>query len=160
MSKFQSRPAFFHMRQRWNSYLKAFQYKVLNAILFTNKKLCKIGYIKYDKCSLCKTDLETLCRHTKQFQTGETISILLLHIDKRIRLSDLARRILYTNCPVLIATRYLWGCRRKQTLPCITAFSSKVKIKYMKQKSLYVLKQIKWINLIDGLTLAMKIYSS
>ena len=25
-------------------YLKAFQYKVLNSILFTNKKLCKIGY--------------------------------------------------------------------------------------------------------------------
>ena len=30
----------------------------------------------------------------------------------------------------------------------------------MKSKSLYVLKQIKWINLIDGLTLAIKIYSS
>ena len=30
----------------------------------------------------------------------------------------------------------------------------------MKQKSLYVLKQIKWINLIDVLMLAMKIYSS
>ena len=30
----------------------------------------------------------------------------------------------------------------------------------MKQKSLYLLKQIKWINLIDVLTLAMKIYSS
>ena len=77
-----------------------------------------------------------------------------------LTLQDVITGILYTNCPVLIATRYLWGCRRKQSLPCITAFSSKVKIKYMKQKSLYVLKQIKWINLIDGLTLAMKIYSS
>ena len=41
-------------------YLKAFQYKVLNSILFTNKKLRKIGYIQDDKCSLCKTDLESL----------------------------------------------------------------------------------------------------
>ena len=54
-------------------YLKPFQYKVLNSILFTNKKLCKIGYIQDDKCSLCKTDSESLfhiffeCRHTKQF---------------------------------------------------------------------------------------------
>ena len=54
-------------------YLKAFQYKVLNSIIFTNKKLCKIGYIRDDKCSLCKTESESLyhilfeCRHTKQF---------------------------------------------------------------------------------------------
>ena len=26
-------------------YLKVFQYKVLNSVLFNNKKLCKIGYI-------------------------------------------------------------------------------------------------------------------
>ena len=54
-------------------YLKAFKYKVLNSLLFTSKKLCKIGYIQDDKCSLCKTDWECLyhiffeCRHTKQF---------------------------------------------------------------------------------------------
>ena len=38
--------------------------------------------------------------------------------------------MLYTNCPllnylILIAKVYLWGCRRNQTLPGITAFSSK-----------------------------------
>ena len=54
-------------------YLKAFQYKVLNSILFSDKKLCKIGYIQDDKFSLCKTDSESLyhiffeSRHTKQF---------------------------------------------------------------------------------------------
>ena len=54
-------------------YLKALQYKVLNSVLFTNKKLCKIGYIQDDICSLYKTDSEFLyhiffeCRHTKQF---------------------------------------------------------------------------------------------
>ena len=31
-------------------YVKAFQYKVLNSILLTNKKLCKIDYIQDDKC--------------------------------------------------------------------------------------------------------------
>ena len=60
----------------FESYLKAFQYKVLNSILFTNKKLCKIGYTQDDKCSLCKTDSESLyhiffecSRHTKQFRS-------------------------------------------------------------------------------------------
>ena len=32
-------------------YLRAFQYKVLNSILFSSKKLCEIGYIQDDKCS-------------------------------------------------------------------------------------------------------------
>jgi len=33
-------------------YIKAFQYKVLNSILFTNTKLFKTGYISEDKCSV------------------------------------------------------------------------------------------------------------
>ena len=76
----------------------------------------------------------------------EGISILPVHIVKRIRLSDLTRRcagILYTNCPllnylILIAKLYLWGCRRNQTLPVITAFSCKVKIKYETEKYICV----------------------
>ena len=76
----------------------------------------------------------------------EGISILLLHIDKIIRLSDLTRRyyrnIIYKlpllNYLILIAKLYLWGCRRNQTLPVITAFSSKVKIKYETEKYICV----------------------
>ena len=75
-----------------------------------------------------------------------TISILLLHIDERTRLSDLERRC-YRNIIykfpaliylILIATRYLWGCRRNQTLPSITAFPSNVKIKYETEKSICI----------------------
>ena len=51
--------------------------------------------------------------------------------------------ILYTNCPMLnslllIAKLYLRGCRRNQTLPNTTAFSSKVKIKYETEKFICV----------------------
>ena len=38
------------------------------------------------------------------------------------------------NYLILIAKLYLWGWRRNQTLPVITAFSSKVKIKYKTEK--------------------------
>ena len=41
-------------------YIKAFEYKVLNSILFTNTKLCKLGYIPDGKCSFCKSEPETL----------------------------------------------------------------------------------------------------
>ena len=41
-------------------FVKAFQYKVLNSILYTNFKLCKIGYIADDKCTFCKSESETL----------------------------------------------------------------------------------------------------
>ena len=37
------------------AYVKAFQYKVRNYILYTNTKLHKIGYIIDDKCSFCKS---------------------------------------------------------------------------------------------------------
>ena len=43
-------------------YVKAFQCKVLNSILYTNAKLHKIGFIPDNKCSFCKFEPETL-RH-------------------------------------------------------------------------------------------------
>ena len=72
----------------------------------------------------------------------EGIPILVLHIDNRIRLSDLIRRyyqnIIYklpfTELLILIAKLFLWGCARNQTRLVITAFSSKVKIKYETDK--------------------------
>ena len=79
VSRFQSKPRpaekvfLLPHEVAFEPYLKAFQYKVLNSILFTNQKLCEIGYIQDDKCSLFKTDSESLyhiffeCRHTKQF---------------------------------------------------------------------------------------------
>ena len=41
-------------------YIKAFQYKVLNSILYTNTKLYKIGFATEDNCSFCKSHPETL----------------------------------------------------------------------------------------------------
>ena len=42
------------------------------------------------------------------------------------------------NYLILITKLYLWGCRRNQTLPVITAFSSQVKIKYETEKYICV----------------------
>ena len=40
----------------YEPYVKAFQYKVLNSILYTNTKLCKIGYSEHDKCTFAATN--------------------------------------------------------------------------------------------------------
>ena len=85
-------------------YLKVFQYKVLNSMLFTNKKLSKIGYIQDDKCSLCKTDSESLyhiffeCRHTKQF--WKELRYYYYTLTREfvcLTLQDVITAILYTN---------------------------------------------------------------
>ena len=41
-------------------YVRAFQYKVLNRILYTNEKLYKIGFISHKDCTFCKSASETL----------------------------------------------------------------------------------------------------
>ena len=44
----------------YEPYVKAFQYKILNSILYTKKKLFKIGYSEHDKCIFCDNESETL----------------------------------------------------------------------------------------------------
>ena len=41
-------------------YLRSFQYKVLNSILYTNELLCKIGYVSNPNCSFCQQTIETI----------------------------------------------------------------------------------------------------
>ena len=44
----------------YEPYVKAFQYRILNSILYTNKKLFEIGYSGHDKCTFCDSESETL----------------------------------------------------------------------------------------------------
>ena len=44
----------------YEPYVKAFQYKILNSILYTNKKLFKIGYSEHDKCTFYDNETDTL----------------------------------------------------------------------------------------------------
>ena len=40
--------------------MRIFQYKILNNILYLNKKLCKMGLVETQLCSFCKENDETL----------------------------------------------------------------------------------------------------
>ena len=73
-------------------YVKAFQYKILTSILFTNVKLHKIGFKESNLCSFCETVPETLhhllflCRHSRLFWSDFECYWLSLTND-RIQLS-------------------------------------------------------------------------
>ena len=110
-----------HHTVSFELYVRAFQYKVLNSMLFTDTKLFKIGLITEDKCSFCKSESETLSHLSKEF----------VHLTWK----DAIVRIVNTKCPLLnllllITKIYLWDCRRTQILPDITGFKLKFKNKY------------------------------
>ena len=129
-------------------YVKAFQYKILNSILYTNTKLYKIGFSTCNKCTFCQLDLETLhhllysCPHSKTFW-NEFEQYWFSITKERICLSrkDIIVGIITRSCPLLnylliIAKLYLWECRRNQTFPNVMAFKFKVQLKY--ETELYI----------------------
>ena len=96
------------------SYVKGFQFKVLNSILYTNSKLYKIGFKTDDLCSFCKAEPETLyhlfyqCSHVKQFWNEfqcywHQISNQQVHFS----LQDVLFGILSKPCPFLNLLNYL-----------------------------------------------------
>ena len=42
------------------TFIKSFQLKLLDDIVFTNKGLAKIGYVLHDTCTFCKVETETI----------------------------------------------------------------------------------------------------
>ena len=131
-------------------YIKAFQYKVLNSILFTNTKLFKIGYILDDKCSFCKSEPETpnhLLFHCSLVQPFwkdfEYFFYLLTKEFVHLTLRDVMIGIIYANYPllnylILVAKLYIWDCRRNLSPPVINAFKLKAEIKYETEKFICV----------------------
>ena len=77
-------------------YVKAFQYKVRNGILYTSFKLYQIGYISSDLCSFCTRTSETLyhlfyfCPFSKTFWSDfESFWHLLTNKKMQLSLQDI-----------------------------------------------------------------------
>ena len=127
------------------SYVKGFQFKVLNSILYTNSKLHKIGFKTDNLCSFCKAEPETLyhrfyqCSYAKWFWSEfqgywHQISNQQVHLS----LQDVLFGILSKPCPLLnllnyfiiIGKLFIWDCRRCQIRPKLQGFRTKLAIKY------------------------------
>ena len=48
------------LRAASEPYVRSFQYKVLNYILYTNDRFFKIGYVINPNCTFCKENRETI----------------------------------------------------------------------------------------------------
>ena len=42
------------------TFMRSFQFKFLNDIIYTNVRLAKIGYVPKDTCTFCEVDSETV----------------------------------------------------------------------------------------------------
>ena len=128
--------------------VKAFQYKILNSILYSNTKLHKIGYITDDKCTFCKSETETLlhllfnCVYSKLF--WKDFEFYFYSLSKEfvhISLQDIVLGITTQNAPyfyinyfLMIAKLYIWDCGRSQIRPSLAGFKIKIKIKFETEK--------------------------
>ena len=129
-------------------YVKAFQYKILNSIPYTNAKRYKIGFKMNDLCSFCSSEPETLyhflylCPYSIDFSRDFKVFWHQL-LKENIRLSSQdvlvgmipqnspsAKLLNYLNYLIMIGKLYLWDCRRSQILPSIYGFKKKIAVKY------------------------------
>ena len=127
----------------FESYVKAFQYKVLNSILYTNVKLFKIGYIADDKCTFCKSESETL---THLFSTAyiqsfsgkilNSTTIVSYHMRGKITIYMLQEVHCSEN------TADLWACEwgYKTLFACCSSNKAGVSILFNNTFNLQILK--------------------
>ena len=127
-------------------YVRAFQYKVLNGILYTNSKLYQIGYILSDLCSFCARASESLYHHfyfcpfsKTLWSTLESFWHLLTNEKIQLSLQDIIVGVVTTKSPshqllnyimLLIGKVYLWVCRANKTPPKIHGFKKMIVAKF------------------------------
>ena len=127
-------------------YVKAFQFKVLNSILYTNSKLHKIGYIADVLCTFYKCESETMqhlfydCSYSISFwKDFELYYLSLTQQQIHLNLKDILIGLLTPELPLLnyvllIGKIHLWACSRNKEFPSIQGFKSTVKLKYETEK--------------------------
>ena len=79
------------------TFIRSFQLKLLDDIVFTNKRLPKIGYVLHDTCTFCKVETETITYSTNVlllFSFGKTLKTSGLYFQVKGKNS---RREMYTS---------------------------------------------------------------
>ena len=126
--------------------VKAFQYKILNSILYTNTKLFKIGCSEHGKCTFCNNKSETLhhlffnCPHLNLF--WKHLEKYYFNLAKQLKVLSLQEIIIgitalsypLLNYFILIGKVHIWDCRRKHVWPYIEGFILKINTIYKMEK--------------------------
>ena len=129
-------------------YLRSFQYKVLNSILYTNELLCKIGYVSNPNCSFCQQTIETIphilfdCSFAISFWKEVYWQILnklkscesLTPEYRDIILGLSKEKMDLLNYILILGKSYLWTCRCNIIKPCLSHFKRILINKYQTER--------------------------
>ena len=127
-------------------YLRSFQYKVLNSILYTNDILYKIGFVSDPNRCFCKRNKETAnhlffsCSFSHSFWLEVTDKILkklcscqcLLLRD--VMIGILKEEMDLVNYVIILGKNYLWTCRQKVSKASFSHFKRILVNKYETEK--------------------------
>ena len=129
-------------RNTSESFLKSFQYKILNDITFTNSCLAKLGYIPCDLCTFCNASPETrdhlfyLCKYAKEFwEHFEEFWMSIMKQNVILSLEDIIVGVTETNASLLnylivLGKYFIWNSRKQNNFPKFYLLTSLIKTKF------------------------------
>ena len=128
------------------TFIRNFQLKLLDDIVFTNKRLAKIGYVPHDTCTFCKEETETIyhlfyeCPFTLLFwENFEKFWFVLSGKKEKFTLQDVYIGKLEKSCELLnylmvLAKLHIWQSRKQDKIPECEVFLKQVDVKYRTEK--------------------------
>ena len=128
------------------TFIRSFQFKILNDITFTNHRLAKIGYAQNGLCTFCEVELETLyhlfykCSFTSQLW-NDFASFWFLVSGKRVDLTlqdvllgKLDAEVNLLNFSITLVKLHIWISRNHGVTPNLSAFKNLVEAKFRTEK--------------------------
>ena len=123
------------------TFIRSFQLKLLDDIVFTNKPLAKIGYVLHDTCTFCKVETETFyhllyeCPFTLLFWGNfENFWFVLSGKREKFTLQDVyigkLEKYELLNYPLTLAKLHIWQSRKQNKIPKCEVFLKQVDVKY------------------------------
>ena len=149
--------------------LREFPYKLLNLIVFTNKKLYQFKMVESPLCVFCNEEEESLerllyfCKSSTFFWKEllswlvDEVNILLnvSHLDILFGKFDLDKDFLLVNHIILLAKYFIYKCKFSKASPSLTVFKVKLKATYKlelhiaKKNGILINHYKKWDNLLS-----------
>ena len=135
---------------------------VSDDIVFTNKRLAKIGYVPHDTCTFCKVETETIyhlfyeCPFTLLFwENFENFWFVLSCKREKFTLQDVyigkLAKCELLNYLITLAKLHIWQSRKEDKIPECEVFLKQVDVKYRTEKYIAVTNntqkkfQAKWL---------------
>ena len=131
------------------TFIRSFQLKLLDDIVFTNKRLAKIGYVLHDTCTFCKVETETTyhlfyeCPFTLLFwENFENFWFVLSGKREKFTLQDVyidkSENCELLNYLITLAKLHIWQSRKQDKIPECEVFLKQVDVKYRTEKYIAV----------------------